>query len=70
VMSPDIITTIDLDTMEPTINPRIKVGKSLAVFGFKANPRFRGQEGLNVLGPHHFGFETRYIPIEEIAKEG
>lgn len=67
VMSPDIITTLNLKTLEPTTNPKIKKGDLLGVFGFKSDERFRSKEGLEVLGPKHFGFKEDYMPIEKLA---
>jgi DUF917 family protein len=68
VTSPDIITTLDLKTMEPTTNPKIKRGDLLGVFVFKADERFRTTKGLEVLGPRHFGFNYEYVPMEAVVR--
>ncbi|TFG14104.1 DUF917 family protein [Candidatus Thorarchaeota archaeon] len=69
VMSPDIIEIIDQKTGEPITNTDIKKGDEVSVIGMKASHEiFRQPEGLEVLGPKHFGFDTNYVPIEELMK--
>lgn len=69
VTSPDIISAVYLENGEPATNPRIKEGDNVAVIGVKGADVFRAPEGLEVLGPKHFGFDIEYIPIEKIVKE-
>jgi len=69
VTSPDIITTFDLKSMEPTTNPRISPGDFLGVFVFPGDRRFRSQKGLQVLGPKHFGFKSEFVPLESILEK-
>jgi len=66
VTSPDIITTVDLDTGEPLINPAIQDGQRIAVIGVKARTPFRTPAGLEMLGPRHFDFDLDYVPIEDL----
>ncbi len=65
VTSPDIIECINLGTGEPITNTAIKEGDSIAVIGLKARKKYRSKNGLEVLGPRHFGFDIEYVPIEE-----
>ncbi len=69
VMSPDIIEIIDQKTGEPITNTDIKKGDEVSVIGMKASHEiFRQPEGLDVLGPKHFGFNADYVPIEKLMK--
>ena len=68
VTSPDIISAVYLENGEPVPNPRVKVGDEVAVIGVKSKEIFRSKEGLEVLGPAHFGFDIKYKPIEEVLK--
>jgi DUF917 family protein len=66
IMSPDIIEIINAETGEPITNTDIKQGDKVSVIGMKSEPAFRNPEGLNVLGPKHFGFDLNYTPIEKL----
>ncbi len=67
VTSPDLVTAIDSRSWEPAINPRIRKGDQLAVFGLKAMDAFRTGTALEFFGPKHFGFDVKYTPLENIA---
>lgn len=67
ITSPDIIEIIDAKSGEPITNTDIKNGDRVSVIGMKAESIFREPEGLNVLGPKHFGFNLDYRPIEKIV---
>ncbi|MHB1394161.1 MAG: DUF917 domain-containing protein [Clostridia bacterium] len=69
VMSPDIISTVDLETGEPIPNPKIKVGQKVALIGMKCKPVLRCKECYEVLTPQYFGYDIPYIPIEEVMKK-
>ena len=69
IMSPDIISTVDLETGEPIPNPKIKVGQKVALIGMKCKPALRCKECFDVLTPKYFGFDIPYVPIEETMKE-
>lgn len=64
VTSPDIIEIIDSKTGEPITNTNITEGNKVSVIGMKGESIFRKPEGLDVLGPRHFGFDLDYKPIE------
>ncbi|MDY2990314.1 MAG: DUF917 domain-containing protein [Hornefia butyriciproducens] len=68
VSSPDIITVVDAKTGEPYANPILKVGDEVCVIGLKANPVFRSEKGVAILGPRYFKFDFDYVPIEETVK--
>ena len=67
ITSPDIIEVIDAKSGEPITNTDIKKGNIVSVIGMKIEPIFRTPEGLNVLGPKHFGFDLEYKPIENLV---
>lgn len=68
VTSPDIITVVDAETGEPYANPVLKEGDHVAVIGLKARPVFRNERGIGILGPKAFGYDYKYVPIEERMK--
>lgn len=68
VSSPDLIGVVDNKTGEPKTNTEIKIGDEVAVIGLKVAKQFRTEEGINVLSPKHFGFDIKYVPIEEQVK--
>ncbi|MEM2143708.1 MAG: DUF917 family protein, partial [Candidatus Thorarchaeota archaeon] len=69
VMSPDLIEIIDQKTGEPITNTDLKKDDLVSVVGMKtASPIFREPAGLQCLGPSHFGFDTEYVPIEELVE--
>ncbi len=69
VTSPDLIEVVRRKDAEPITNTDLKEGEEVAIIGMRANEKFRTPEGLTYLGPKHFGFEYKYIPIEKIMEE-
>jgi len=69
VTSPDLISVIDLQSGDAPTNTDIQEGDHLGVIGLKATGGYRTEKGLEVLGPSHFGFDMKYVPIEEKVKE-
>jgi DUF917 family protein len=68
VTSPDLIQCVYAGDGEPITNADIKEGDDVAVV-VVANPLYRSDEGIELLGPHHFGFEdVTYRPVEEILR--
>jgi DUF917 family protein len=69
VTSPDSMVMVDLDSGEPALSFDFSVGDRVAVVGSRAWEGFRTEEGLEVFGPRHFGFDLDYVPIEERVNE-
>ena len=69
VTSPDSMIVVDLKTAEPALSFDFSIGDHTAVIGSRAWEGFRTEEGLEVFGPRHFGFDIDYVPIEEQLKE-
>lgn len=65
VTSPDIITVVEAETCEPTVNPDIAAGKEYVVIGMRAHEKFRSGKALEVVCPKHFNFDIDYKPIED-----
>lgn len=68
VASPDSMIIVDFETGEPAISYDFSVGDHVAVIGRRAHEAHRTKEGIEALGPRHFGFDIDYVPIEERVK--
>ncbi|MEO0550351.1 MAG: DUF917 domain-containing protein [Pseudomonadota bacterium] len=62
---PDLISMIDKTTFEGVNNPDFKPGQAVSILGFKCDPIWRTEAGLEVFSPRYFGYDEDYIPIEE-----
>ena len=65
---PDLICLVDSNTYTPIPTDALKYGKRVIVVGLKCFERWRTEAGLALVGPHYFGLETDYIPLEERVK--
>jgi DUF917 family protein len=63
--SPDLICIVDADTAEPFVNAAVEVGQRVAVIGVPGLDAFRTPDGIDRLGPRHFGFDIDYVPLEQ-----
>ena len=59
-MVPDLIITLDSDTLEPLTAEMLKYGQRIKVVGFSAAPIMRRPECLDVFGPHAFGYKEKW----------
>ncbi|MEA5059229.1 MAG: DUF917 domain-containing protein [Clostridia bacterium] len=66
ITSPDMLQVIDTKTGEAYTNNKIQEGMDVTVIAMKARDVFRSQRGLFVLSPKAFGFDTPYVPAEQI----
>jgi uncharacterized protein len=62
---PDLISFVDRETAEPITIETLKYGQRVKVIGTSAAPIMRRPECLAVFGPHAFGLEEEFIPIED-----
>lgn len=69
VTAPDLICLFDLEARAPILNPTLKKGQSVAVFGLRAPPIWRTPRGVEGFGPRYFGFKTNFVPIEKRHKK-
>ena len=65
-MVPDIITLLDEQTGEAIHTERLKYGQRLVAIAFPCPPVWRTERGLEIAGPKPFGYDTPYIPVEEM----
>jgi hypothetical protein len=63
--TPDLITILDAETGEPITTESLRYGFRVAVLAMPCDPRWRTPEGLALVGPDYFGYETAYVPIEQ-----
>jgi DUF917 family protein len=63
--TPDLICLVDTETFQPVPVDALKYGKRVLVVGIACSPLWRTPEGLELVGPHYFGIDTEYIPVEE-----
>jgi DUF917 family protein len=69
VTSPDAMIIVQRESGEPAVSYDFSVGDHVAVIGRKAHQAHRTEEGIQALGPRHFGFDLDYVPIEQRVKE-
>lgn len=68
VTCPDPFTVLDKKTGLGLSNFRTdwwRQGREVAVTAMKACPFWRTEKGLRIYNPKHFGFDIKYVPIEE-----
>jgi DUF917 family protein len=63
--TPDLISMLDLETGEPITTEGLRYGHRVAVIGIPSDDRWRTPAGLDVVGPHYFGYDIPYVPLEE-----
>mgnify|MGYP000710620394 CR=1 FL=1 len=68
VTCPDLICVVDNKTGYPMTNPNCKEKDEVAVLGFKAHELWRSKRGLELLNPKFFGFDVKYIAIEDVIE--
>lgn len=64
VCAPDLICVVDKDGT-PVTNPHYENGMELTVFVLPAPEIWKSERGLEVFGPHSFGFDFDYVPFNE-----
>jgi len=62
---PDLITMVDKATADGINNPDFVKGQEVVILGFRCDPLWRTQAGLDVFAPRYFGYDEDYVPIEE-----
>lgn len=70
-MPPDLICNLDSKTgwALPTWGKNgYPLGQEVLLLGMPAPDQWRTPQGLEILGPRHFGFDVDYIPLEELQE--
>jgi DUF917 family protein len=63
---PDLITLVDLDTLEPISVTDAELGMRVAIVATPAPLHLRTPTALSYVGPKAFGFKSAYEPLEKI----
>lgn len=63
--TPDIISLMEKETGEPVTNESLRFGLKVNVIVLPSPPVWTSKEGLALVGPRHFGYETDYLPISK-----
>ena len=66
VTVPDLIALLDVDTGEPITTEGMRYGFRVAVIAFPCADKWRTEKGLELVGPRYFGYDTDYIPVEQV----
>ena len=63
---PDLICVLDSETAEPITTEMLRYGQRVKVMGVSVPPIMRTPEALSVFGPHAFGLDEPFQPIETL----
>jgi DUF917 family protein len=66
-MVPDLITILDLETATAITTEALRFGQRVRVLAIATPPIMRTPEALEVWGPHAFGLDEPWVPVEELA---
>ena len=64
---PDLICVLDADTGEPITTEALRYGFRVSVIGLPCDQRWRGEAGLELVGPRYFGYDVDYVPVERLG---
>ena len=61
---PDLITIVDVETGHAISTEMLRFGQRVAVLAWPCDPLWRTERGLQLAGPHAFGYDLPYVPFE------
>ncbi|MEL0613059.1 DUF917 domain-containing protein [Marinomonas arenicola] len=67
--TPDLISILDYETGHPITTDQLRYGQRVDLIAYPCDQKWRTPKGIEVVGPGYFGYQIRYIPIEEVAKQ-
>lgn len=67
-LPPDLIAILDSETGEPIRTDIMKYGYRGSIVVMPAHERMRTPKGIDTFGPRCFGYDTDYIPVEQLNK--
>lgn len=67
--TPDLITVLDSETGDPITTERLAYGHRVRVIGMPCSPKWRTNEGLDLVGPEYFNYSIDYEPIETLQNQ-
>ena len=62
--TPDLIMVLDSETGQPITTEELRYGFRVTVIATASDPRWRTDEGIEVVGPRYFGYDFDYVPVE------
>jgi DUF917 family protein len=65
VSVPDLITVIDTERGEPITTENLRYGFRVTVLAIPCDEKWRTPAGLALAGPDHWGYDVKYVPVEE-----
>ena len=60
---PDLICAVATDLGDPVTTELMRYGLRVTILGFPAPELWTTPEGLSVVGPNAFGYDTNYVPL-------
>lgn len=66
---PDLITVLDLETATAITTEALRFGQRVRVLAIATPPIMRTPEALEVWGPHAFGLDEPWVPVEELSAQ-
>ncbi|MDT5127501.1 MAG: uncharacterized protein QOH54_3145 [Mycobacterium sp.] len=66
---PDLITVLDLESCTAITTEALRFGQRVRVVAISTPEIMRTPEALHVWGPHAFGVDHPWVPVEELAAE-
>ncbi|MFT8461584.1 MAG: DUF917 domain-containing protein [Liquorilactobacillus ghanensis] len=69
ITAPDIITFLDVESLNPVTNEELKYGKRVFVIGIPCSDKWRTKDGIKLVGPRYFHYDIDYQPVEKRFKE-
>ncbi|MCP0887099.1 DUF917 domain-containing protein [Ligilactobacillus sp. WILCCON 0076] len=69
ITAPDIITFLDIESLNPITNEELKYGKRIYVLGVPCSDKWRTPAGIKLVGPRYFHYDVDYQPVEDLFKK-
>ena len=63
---PDLISILDFETSVPINAERLRYGQRVSVVAVGCPDYYRSDQALAVVAPRCFGFDTDYVPLEQL----
>jgi DUF917 family protein len=63
VTTPDLIIVLDQDTGEPVTTEALRFGHRVRVLAAPADERWHSPEGIELVGPRYFGYDTDPVRV-------
>jgi len=65
--TPDIITVVEQESGRPISTELLCYGQLVNILKIKAPSMWTSAQGLELVGPRHFGYDTDYLPRKDLA---